>query len=361
VQKVLDSHQGSGVRQRTHYHYLKGSLWCARCESRFIVQRAKGNGGVYYYFFCRGRQEKVCDQPYVNVRMLEDAVLAHYATVVFPSEFKTAVRESLDEALARDEGATRSIRERLTASLGALDSKEDNLLDLAADGEMPKEKIKIKIAEIRDERDSIRRELDKLDSELEVGRQVFSLALDLLDQPQELYRQAGPAIRRMLNQTIFAKLKLDGAAVTDDELAAPFDAIAQAGRVYASPTYQRKRPPLAVSGAVFYKSVLADGLTDADLLELALLGDTGSSKPAMVELWGFEPQTSCMPSAGSTSTAVHTCRSASQGVRTSPPGSRQVAVLSCCTPPGARQEYADAAVPPATCIRTPGNSGPKHL
>jgi hypothetical protein len=50
-----------------------------------------------------------------------------------------------------------------------------------------------------------------------------------------------------------------------------------------------------------------------------------------VELWGFEPQTSCMPSAGSTSTAVHTCRSASQDVRTSPPRSRQVAVLFCCT------------------------------
>jgi len=33
-----------------------------------------------------------------------------------------------------------------------------------------------------------------------------------------------------------------------------------------------------------------------------------------VELWGFEPQTSCMPSSGRTSTAVHPCRSPSQGV-----------------------------------------------
>jgi hypothetical protein len=56
----------------------------------------------------------------------------------------------------------------------------------------------------------VRRDLDKLDAELETGRQVFLLALDLLDQPQELYRQAGPSIRRMLNQTIFAKLKVNG-------------------------------------------------------------------------------------------------------------------------------------------------------
>jgi hypothetical protein len=38
VQKVLDSHSGAGVRKRTHNHHLKGVLWCARCESRFIVQ-----------------------------------------------------------------------------------------------------------------------------------------------------------------------------------------------------------------------------------------------------------------------------------------------------------------------------------
>src|ERR1017187_8774258 len=39
-----------------------------------------------------------------------------------------------------------------------------------------------------------------------------------------------------------------------------------------------------------------------------------------VELRGLEPRTSCMPSTGSTSTAVHRRRPPSCGVRTSPPG-----------------------------------------
>jgi hypothetical protein len=51
----------------------------------------------------------------------------------------------------------------------------------------------------------------------------------------------------------------------------------------------------------------------------------------LVELWGFEPQTSCMPCSGNTSTAVHLCRSQSRSVRTSPPGFRPVAVLLCYT------------------------------
>jgi hypothetical protein len=46
-----------------------------------------------------------------------------------------------------------------------------------------------------------------------------------------------------------------------------------------------------------------------------------------VELWGFEPQTSCMPYSGNTSTAVYLCRSPSQGVPTSPPGIQ----AGCCT------------------------------
>jgi hypothetical protein len=51
------------------------------------------------------------------------------------------------------------VPERLTAWLSALDTKEDNLLDLAADGELPKEKIRVRPIAIRDERAGIRRDV----------------------------------------------------------------------------------------------------------------------------------------------------------------------------------------------------------
>ena len=51
----------------------------------------------------------------------------------------------------------------------------------------------------------------------------------------------------------------------------------------------------------------------------------------LVELWGFEPQTSCMPSSGNPSTGVCSRRSPSRRVHPRPPASRPVAVLSCCT------------------------------
>jgi hypothetical protein len=57
-----------------------------------------------------------------------------------------------------------------------------------------------------------------------------------------------------------------------------------------------------------------------------------SKKALVVELRGLEPLASCMPCSGNTSTVVHLCRSPSQDVPLSPPESRPVAVLSCCTP-----------------------------
>jgi hypothetical protein len=169
--------------------------------------------------------------------------------------------------------------------LVALDTKEDKLLDLATDGELPKEKIKERLIAIRGERTSIRRDIERLDAELTTSREVFLLALDLLDQPQGLYRQAGPRVRQMLNRTIFTELKIDGTEITADELAEPFDVIVPAGRAFKRRSYQRKRPPVAVSGVAFHEGVSADDLTSTDLLELAL-GVTGSSKTVMVVVAG---------------------------------------------------------------------------
>jgi hypothetical protein len=165
--------------------------------------------------------------------------------VSFATEFTAAIRARLDEALAEDLGSTQAVRKRLGARLAALDTRESDLLDRAADGEIPKEKIKEKLIAIRDERAGIRRDVERLDAELATGRAVFALALDLLDQPRELCRQAGPLLRKTMNETIFTKLKLDGAAVAADELSEPFDVIVPAGRAYERRTYQRKKTTLA--------------------------------------------------------------------------------------------------------------------
>ena len=87
VQAVLDARTTSGERRRTHHHYLKGTLYCARCRQagtsgRMIIQHTvTRRGDEYTYFFCRNRQQADCPAPYFNVAIAEHAVERYYTTV----------------------------------------------------------------------------------------------------------------------------------------------------------------------------------------------------------------------------------------------------------------------------------------
>ncbi len=64
VQRVLYSERGAGTRQRHHEHYLKGTVWCDRCKRRLILRPSTSKTGrQYFYFICRGVQERDCDLP----------------------------------------------------------------------------------------------------------------------------------------------------------------------------------------------------------------------------------------------------------------------------------------------------------
>jgi len=212
VQRVLDSHQGAGVRERTHPHYLKGWLWCARCGKRFIVQRAVGrHGGEYYYFFCIGRQDSTCDQPYVPVEKMEQAIEHYYAARVrLPEAFRAEIRAMVDEAVADDFSLTDDMREQYQRRLNALDKKESYLLDLASEEGWPKEKLREQIGSIRREREQIEAELSAARTQLDTGKAVFYQALELLDRPAELYAQGNEVVRSTLNKAIFVRFMIGG-------------------------------------------------------------------------------------------------------------------------------------------------------
>ena len=139
--------------------------------------------------------------------------------------------------------------------------------------------MRARLRAIAEEREQLQAELERGDDKLQAGAAVMRQALELLENPQELYRQAGPTVRRGLNQAFFDKLYIDGPSITGEELAQPFDAILF---LRARRTYSRKRQRSALSGAPLSR------MTSADLLATALAG-VGSSKAAMVEVAGIEP------------------------------------------------------------------------
>lgn len=122
VQAVLDAKSASGERQRVHHHYLKGSLWCGECHDqgrsfRLIVQRTVGrNQQEYFYFFCRGRQEHVCELPYLDMDAVDEAVARYYATLRLTPEFSARVRAKVREAVGDEQQAMKLLRKHWARS-----------------------------------------------------------------------------------------------------------------------------------------------------------------------------------------------------------------------------------------------------
>jgi hypothetical protein len=106
----------------------------------------------YTYFFCRNKQNGTCPSPHVNVIRIEDAVEERYATFRFSPEFVADVRTHLAQTVNDQAASTRLLKQQLTTQLHALDAKEENLIDLAADGSLPQVKIKQKLRDIERER-----------------------------------------------------------------------------------------------------------------------------------------------------------------------------------------------------------------
>lgn len=149
VQTIIKTRSMAGERRRVHHHYLKGSLFCGRCrrksnkDRRLILQRSRNSRGTeYLYFFCRGKQEAACDTPYTQAARIERAVEDHYATIRFTPEFAATVREHVATALADQNAAARLLKQQLTTELHRLDVQESNLIELAADGDIPRARVK---------------------------------------------------------------------------------------------------------------------------------------------------------------------------------------------------------------------------
>jgi hypothetical protein len=146
-----------------------------------FVVRGLGNGGEYFYFLCRVRQDGHCDQRYVPVDVMEDAVVKHYATEAWmPTEVRQTVCTGAEAAVASHQGLSDGLRASLETQLTKGQRKESYFIDLAAEEEWPKDVLREKVQAIRDERARIRRQLDDSSSQLEAGRQGSRVPLTCL-------------------------------------------------------------------------------------------------------------------------------------------------------------------------------------
>ncbi len=305
VQDVMDMRSRLGQRDRVLQHYLKGGLYCDRCRgaertARLIYTEAKGrNGNRYDYFLCRGRQDGVCNLPYLPAEVVEQAIVDHYVTLQLTTDFVAEARVLLDETLADETASVREMHTALKKRLKELEAQEERLVDLAADDAMPKEKIRTRLRKIRIARASVEEQLAATTAELTVGVEVLKQALELITNPKQLYETSTDDVRRHLNQAFYERMYLDVDGVRADALQQPFadlHAVATAkepSQPGGNPIRDRQRIRTNKNGPTLPSSLKV----------------TGSSKTALVELRGIEPLTFSMRTRRATNCAIAPCGS----------------------------------------------------
>jgi site-specific DNA recombinase len=275
VQHMLDTHR-AGEKKRKHMHYLKGTVFCARCDSRLCVVNVKQDS--YLYYFCAARpHRKECDLPYVLSDHIERYIENHYRSLQMNEhdieETRKHIRIALSDSQRRSEIDSKRQKERLLR----LQIERNKLMQAYYANVVP-------LDVLGTEQERINREVQQAEALLTGAQQQFSdieetlqVGFDLLKDCGAFYAQASDQLRRQMNQAFFDKVRvgMEG-EVKGVGLMQPFKTIK---------AFQTQKHLVAATAV--RPDVSVEPNRD-------FFGVNGSEEGLMVELKGFEPLTSAM-------------------------------------------------------------------
>ncbi len=209
VQAILRSRRESGEKVRQHQHYLKGTLWCGHCGGRMGFTQARGNGGMYDYFFCIGRTRRNgCRQPYTAASSVEKAVEQLYSSITLNAEtaakLRQLVADHIDQAKALGQREAKVQQQRLAD----LDVKRRRLLDAHYAEAIPLDLFREEQERFRREEQTARRLLEAASYQFDHALEAVNSILEQLTDCAWAYRAGNDLTRRLTNQAFFEKLYL---------------------------------------------------------------------------------------------------------------------------------------------------------
>ena len=228
VQDVLIAHNHAGEKLRVHSHYLKGSVFCGSCGSRLTITNSRsGNGDVYDYFFCLGRQRDrlSCTQSVVRVRRVERLVEDHYLSIELTTQRVQEIRLVMGEALAARQKEAEAARRVQTLRIARLSREREKLLHLHYADAVPLDLFKQEQSRLTCELENAREQLAGVEVTFDIIEQNMARALELAQDCHAAYLSADPTIRRLFNQAFFDKLYVHDDGEVTHELAEPFKAL----------------------------------------------------------------------------------------------------------------------------------------
>ncbi|MFE5191817.1 recombinase family protein [Streptomyces sp. NPDC056628] len=208
VQAIRTTRAQAREEVRKHPHYLKGSIFCGRCDARFGVMNATNRWGtVYPYFYCLGRAKDrtSCTQSTVLISDVEASVAEYWKRVQLSPERIAAIREQVMTALVQHQKAGQAEVKRQEQRRQDLRNAQLKLIEMRYADAIPLDLLKSEQERITRELAAAQEIIDRYSTEMDSVLSVVEGALLLCSNAYRLYFSAPPTVRRQLNQAVFAR------------------------------------------------------------------------------------------------------------------------------------------------------------
>ena len=294
VREVLTAHNTAGERSWRHQHYLKGTVFCADCGSRFCLDFATGRGGGRYsYFVCLGRKRKgPCNQGALQTDAVEQALVRHWRTVRIPERRRAEIRKLLAEDLAEERAEAEGDRRVQQRRIQQLKDERQKVLDGYYAGAIPVDLLKTEQDRIGRGLASAEERLNKLTAQFDRVEDVITRAIAWVDSLHIAYQAATDQVRRLLNQALYTKVFVSPDGVTAVEYTEGFAWLMGLDEEGAEVSSEPDEDATKVVDLTVDHG-LADAFSDASTYHRNSFGH-GWYVKRLVEVSGFEPPTSTL-------------------------------------------------------------------
>jgi site-specific DNA recombinase len=194
---------------------LSGVIRCGHCGRAYIGMSARGNGGLYHYYACSGRQKlgrKACDGERLNRDKLEHAVLAQLAGLYRDGDL---IAESLQRAY-REQTAGRPALEEQQQTVGEEIRRAERAVDryyqAFESGDLEPGQFNTRLADLQTKLDTLREQDRTLAAQLADPAGSFDppALASVADRLRDTLAAGEPEQTKALLRLLIKELRVNG-------------------------------------------------------------------------------------------------------------------------------------------------------
>ena len=172
---------------------LSGVIRCGRCKRAYIGMSARGNGGLYHYYACSGRQKlgrKACDGERLSRDKLEAAVLTQLAGLYRDGDLIANALQHAYHEQAADRPALQEQQRTVAEEIRRAERALDRYYQAFESGDLEPGKFKARLADLEAKLDTLR------DQEHDARRAALKPSRDLRPAGARDRRRPAPRYAR---------------------------------------------------------------------------------------------------------------------------------------------------------------------